>query len=137
MKAELKAERCVPSPRSPRDRSRLPAPLALALTETPPRAPSLPSPRSLSSLAQKMAEDLEEAGNELIITDEESVRFSVGETFVLVENDDAETMLEAHLAEVSKEVADLESEKKELAAAMAELKEKLYKKFGNAINLEE
>ena len=78
-----------------------------------------------------------EAGNELIITDEDSVRFSVGETFVLVENDDAETMLEAHLAEVSKEVADLESEKKELAAAMAELKEKLYKKFGNAINLEE
>ena len=85
----------------------------------------------------RLAEDLEEAGNELIITDEDSVRFSVGETFVLVENDDAETMLEAHLAEVSKEVADLESEKKELAAAMAELKEKLYKKFGNAINLEE
>ena len=34
-------------------------------------------------------------------------------------------------------MADLDIEKKELAAAMAELKEKLYKKFGNAINLEE
>ena len=34
-------------------------------------------------------------------------------------------------------VWEAKSEKKELAAAMAELKEKLYKKFGNAINLEE
>ena len=136
VKAELKAKavralaalaaRSIAPPPAPRPRADRDAP----------RAPSSLS-RSLPSLAQKMAEDLEEAGNELIITDEDSVRFSVGETFVLVENDDAETMLEAHLAEVSKEVADLESEEKELAAAMAELKEKLGKKFGNAINLEE
>ena len=85
-----------------------------------------------------MVEDLDEASNELIITDEDSVRFSVGETFVLVENDDAESMLEAHLEETpSGEVEALEAEKKELTGAMAELKEKLYKKFGNSINLEE
>jgi prefoldin subunit 4 len=35
-----------------------------------------------------MAEDLDEASNELIITDEESVRYGVGETFVMVENDE-------------------------------------------------
>ena len=35
-----------------------------------------------------MAEDLDEASNELIITDEDSVRYSVGETFVTVENDE-------------------------------------------------
>ena len=84
-----------------------------------------------------MAEDLEEAGNELIITDEDSVRFSVGETFVLVENDDAESMLDTLLGETKKEVDALEAETKELQGAMAELKEKLYKKFGNSINLEE
>mgnify|MGYP001446440417 FL=1 len=84
-----------------------------------------------------MAEDLEEASNELIVTDEDAVRFGVGETFVLVENDDAESMLDTLLGETKKEVDALEAEKKELQGAMAELKEKLYKKFGNSINLEE
>ena len=41
-----------------------------------------------------MAEDLEEASNELIITDDDAVQYSVGETFVAVDNDTAETMLE-------------------------------------------
>jgi prefoldin subunit 4 len=84
-----------------------------------------------------MAEDLEEASNELIVTDEDAVRFGVGETFVLVENDDAESMLDTLLGETKKEVDALEAEKKELQGAMAELKEKLYKKFGNSITLEE
>ena len=84
-----------------------------------------------------MVEDLEEASNELIIADDDSVRFSVGETFVTVDNDDAETMLQAQLDEVGAEVTVLEKEKKEITSAMADLKEKLYKKFGNAINLEE
>ena len=83
-----------------------------------------------------MVEDLEEASNELIIADDDSVRFSVGETFVTVDNDDAETMLQAQLDEVGAEVTALEKEKKEITSAMADLKEKLYKKFGNAINLE-
>ena len=84
-----------------------------------------------------MAEDLEEASNERSVTDEDAVRFGVGETFVLVENDDAEAMLEKLLGETKKEVDALEAEKRELQGAMAELKEKLYKKFGNSINLEE
>ena len=84
-----------------------------------------------------MVEDLEEASNELIIADDDSVRFSVGETFVTVDNDYAETMLQAQLDEVGAEVTALEKEKKEITSAMADLKEKLYKKFGNAINLEE
>ena len=46
-------------------------------------------------------------------------------------------MLEKLLGETKKEVDALEAEKRELQGAMAELKEKLYKKFGNSINLEE
>ena len=65
------------------------------------------------------------------------MRFSVGETFVTVDNDDAETMLQAQITEVGAEVSELEKEKKDITSAMAELKEKLYKKFGNSINLEE
>ena len=91
----------------------------------------------MHTCTQKMAEDLEEASNELIVTDEDAVRFGVGETFVLVENDDAEAMLEKALEETKAEVDALEAEKRELQGAMAELKEKLYKKFGNSINLEE
>ena len=83
-----------------------------------------------------MVEYLEDASNELIIADDDSVRFSVGETFVTVDNDDAETMLQAQLDEVGAEVTALEKEKKEITPAIADLKEKLYKKFGNAINLE-
>ena len=93
-------------------------------------------PRSLRE-QQKMVEDLDEASNELIIADEDTVRFSVGETFVTVDNDDAETMLQAQIAEGGAEVSALEKEKKDITSAMAELKEKLYKKFGNNINLEE
>ena len=90
-----------------------------------------------TNTTQKMAEDLEEASNELIVTDEDAVRYGVGETFVLVENDDAEAMLEKALEETKAEVDALETEKRELQNAMAELKKKLYEKFGNAINLEE
>ena len=86
---------------------------------------------------QKIVEDLDEASNELIIADDDTVRFSVGETFVTVDNDDAETMLQAQITEVGAEVSALEKEKKDITSAMAELKEKLYKKFGNNINLEE
>jgi len=85
----------------------------------------------------KIVEDLDEASNELIIADDDTVRFSVGETFVTVDNDDAETMLQAQITEVGAEVSALEKEKKDITSAMAELKEKLYKKFGNNINLEE
>ena len=49
----------------------------------------------------------------------------------------AENMLESASAEIKKEVDALEAEKSELKSAMAELKAKLYKKFGNSINLEE
>ncbi|EEH56833.1 uncharacterized protein MICPUCDRAFT_57810 [Micromonas pusilla CCMP1545] len=85
----------------------------------------------------KMAEDLEEASNELIITDDDAVQYSVGETFIAVDNDTAETMLEKAADETREEVAKLEKERDELKSAMAELKTKLYGKFGNSINLEE
>ena len=68
-----------------------------------------------------MAEDLEEASNELIVTDEDAVRYGVGETFVLVENDDAEAMLEKALEETKAEVDALETEKRELQSAMTDV----------------
>lgn len=46
-------------------------------------------------------------------------------------------MLESASAEVKKDIDELEAEKSELKSAMDELKGKLYKKFGNSINLEE
>ena len=46
-------------------------------------------------------------------------------------------MLESASAEVKKEIEVLEAEKSELKNGMAELKSKLYTKFGNSINLEE
>ena len=80
-------------------------------------------------------EDLDEASNELIIADDDTVRFSVARP----SSRWTTTRRRAAGAdpEVGAGVSALEKEKKDITSAMAELKEKLYKKFGNNINLEE
>ena len=43
---------------------------------------------------QKLLEDLDEAGNEILVTDDTEVRYGVGECFVSMENDDASRRLD-------------------------------------------
>ncbi|XP_021742272.1 probable prefoldin subunit 4 [Chenopodium quinoa] len=82
-------------------------------------------------------ENLEDASNELILTDEEVVRFQIGEVFAHVPKEEVETRLEEMKELTEKNLEKLEEEKESITAQMADLKKILYGKFGDSINLEE
>ena len=86
---------------------------------------------------QEANENLDDAGNELILSDEDVVRFQIGEVFAHMPRDDVETRLEQMKADAAKKLERLEEEKESILAQMAELKKILYGKFKDAINLEE
>ncbi|ONM07148.1 putative WRKY transcription factor 74 [Zea mays] len=86
---------------------------------------------------QETNENLDDAGNELILSDEDVVRFQIGEVFAHMPRDDVETRLEQMKEDAAKKLERLEEEKESILAQMAELKKILYGKFKDAINLEE
>ncbi|PUZ37906.1 hypothetical protein GQ55_9G155500 [Panicum hallii var. hallii] len=88
-------------------------------------------------LAKEANENLDDAGNELILSDEDVVRFQIGEVFAHMPRDDVETRLEQMKEDAAKKLEGLEEEKESILAQMAELKKILYGKFKDAINLEE
>ncbi|GJP34527.1 hypothetical protein CLOM_g18964 [Closterium sp. NIES-68] len=82
-------------------------------------------------------ENVEDASNELILCDDDTVRYMAGEVFLHTERDDVEGLLEGLKERTSGEIEALEGEKGSLVAQMGELKVVLYGKFKDAINLEE
>lgn len=80
---------------------------------------------------------MEDASNELILTDEEVVRFQIGEVFAHVPKDEVESRIEQMKEVTSQKLEKLEEEKESVLAQMAELKKILYAKFNDSINLEE
>ncbi|KAK4402205.1 UNVERIFIED_CONTAM: putative prefoldin subunit [Sesamum calycinum] len=88
-------------------------------------------------MAKEKNESLEDASNELILTDEEVVRFQIGEVFAHVPKEEVESRIEEMKEVTSKNVEKLEEEKELILAQMAELKKILYGKFKDSINLEE
>ncbi|KAL7157808.1 hypothetical protein ABFS83_02G101700 [Erythranthe nasuta] len=87
--------------------------------------------------AKETNENLEDASNELILTDEEIVRFQIGEVFAHVPKDEVESRIEELQKVTSKNLEKLEEEKEAIVAQMAALKKILYAKFKDSINLEE
>ncbi|GAB2211445.1 hypothetical protein Droror1_Dr00024758 [Drosera rotundifolia] len=88
-------------------------------------------------VAKETSENLEDAENELILTDEETIRFQIGEVFAHVSKEEVESRLESMKEVTSKNLEKLEEEKESILAQMAELKKILYGKFKDSINLEE
>ncbi|KAL9267096.1 Prefoldin subunit 4-like protein [Drosera capensis] len=88
-------------------------------------------------VAKETSENLEDAENELILTDEETIRFQIGEVFARVSKEEVESRLESMKEVTSKNLEKLEEEKESVLAQMAELKKILYGKFKDSINLEE
>ncbi|KAM7472663.1 hypothetical protein LguiA_010846 [Lonicera macranthoides] len=88
-------------------------------------------------IAKETNENLEDAGNELILTDEEVVRFQIGEVFAHVPREEVENRIEEMKAATDKNLEKLEEEKESILAQMAALKRILYGKFKDSINLEE
>lgn len=91
----------------------------------------------LCNFFQETNENLEDASNELILTDDDVVRFQIGEVFAHVPKDDVESRIEQMKEVTSKKLEELEEEKDSVLAQMAELKRILYGKFKDSINLEE
>ncbi|XP_031396667.1 probable prefoldin subunit 4 [Punica granatum] len=87
--------------------------------------------------AKERNDNLEDASNELILTDEEVVRFQIGEVFAHVPKDEVEERIEQMKEVTTKNLEKLEEEKESVLAQMAELKKILYAKFKDSINLEE
>lgn len=86
---------------------------------------------------QEKCENLEDAGNELILADEEMVRLQIGEVFAHLPRDEVETRIEDMKEATCKSLEKLEQEKLSIVSQMAELKKVLYAKFKDSINLEE
>ncbi|KAK3024582.1 hypothetical protein RJ639_044324, partial [Escallonia herrerae] len=82
-------------------------------------------------------ENFEDASNELILTDEEVVRFQIGEVFAHVPKEEVERRIEQMKETTDRNLEKLEQEKEMILAQMAELKKILYGKFKDSINLEE
>ncbi|CAH2038536.1 unnamed protein product [Thlaspi arvense] len=87
--------------------------------------------------SKEKCENLEDAGNELILADEEMVRFQIGEVFAHLPRDEVETRIEEMKEATCEGLAKLEQEKASIVSQMAALKKLLYAKFKDSINLEE
>eukprot|EP00245_Coleochaete_scutata_P008408 TRINITY_DN2555_c0_g1_i3.p1 TRINITY_DN2555_c0_g1~~TRINITY_DN2555_c0_g1_i3.p1 ORF type:complete len:127 (+),score=42.55 TRINITY_DN2555_c0_g1_i3:121-501(+) len=81
--------------------------------------------------------NLEDASNELILTDEDEIRYSMGEVFVHTARDDVDSLLDKMKDQTLQELEVLEARRDKVLESMAQLKQVLYGKFGDSINLEE
>ncbi|KAI3448690.1 hypothetical protein Pfo_005355 [Paulownia fortunei] len=68
-------------------------------------------------------ESLEDASNELILTDEEIVRFPIGEVFAHVPKEEVESRIEQMNEVTSKNLEKLEEEKESILSQMGRVKE--------------
>uniref|UniRef100_A0A6B2LRB2 Prefoldin subunit 4 n=1 Tax=Arcella intermedia TaxID=1963864 RepID=A0A6B2LRB2_9EUKA len=93
----------------------------------------------LSDLKGKQTEleDLKEAENEILVSDEEYVKYRIGEIYVSVPQSEAEEMIGKEAEKVEQQTQLISKEIDALKKIMAELKVQLYGRFGKSINLEE
>ncbi len=80
---------------------------------------------------------MEEAGNEVMLLDDEDVPLVVGECLVHLPREEAEARLQALQDEARAEAKALDAEAAGLCGQLTGLKAELYARFGSAINLEE
>merc|ERR1711934_545982 len=86
---------------------------------------------------KKYSEDLEDATNEIMLVDGDTVKYSYGFVFVHMTEETADEKLQEAQEEVEQALVALEGELQDVKKSMDGLKTKLYSKFGNNINLEE
>ncbi|KAL4766593.1 tubulin-binding prefolding complex subunit GIM3 [Aspergillus foveolatus] len=86
---------------------------------------------------QKDKEDLEEISTELELADEdELVPYKIGDSFVHLPLEEAQTLLASSTEQIDSDVAKLEETLSDLRDEMQQLKVALYARFGRSINLE-
>ncbi|VEU20817.1 DEKNAAC101695 [Brettanomyces naardenensis] len=86
---------------------------------------------------QTEKEFLDDLSMEIELLDEDDdVNYKVGDAFILLKQSEAVDKLEKQNAHLDSEIMRLELQIEELDGKLAELKKRLYAKFGTAINLE-
>merc|ERR1712116_6888 len=82
---------------------------------------------------------LEDAGDELLMLDDETIPIPVhiGEVFLHLTKDETEDYIEQSKDKMDQELKDCEEQMKVFEAELKDLKIKLYAKFGTNINLED
>nr|CAG4652332.1 EOG090X0JBP [Triops cancriformis] len=82
--------------------------------------------------------NLEDAADELILTEDESslIPYMAGEVFVNLSLEETQARLEEAKTKLKAEVGSLNDECEKVKSVMSDLKTQLYAKFGNSINLE-
>ncbi|CAH8514730.1 unnamed protein product [Dicrocoelium dendriticum] len=86
---------------------------------------------------KKELANLNDAEDELILSELDTHPYLVGETFFHLPTDDVNTELSAEKERVQSRAAELEELISDSRTHMLALKKELYAKFGNHINLEE
>lgn len=86
---------------------------------------------------KSLEENIDDADNELMLADDEEVRFVIGECFFRFGMDEGQERLSAEAVSVKAATAELDAEMESVKGKMKDLKTVLYGKFGSAINLEE
>lgn len=86
---------------------------------------------------ERLVENAEEAGNEVMLTDEDRVPYAVGECFVRLAGEEVEGRLEKIVEEKKEELGRVVERLQKVVGEMEVLKESLYGTFGNALYLEE
>eukprot|EP00900_Chrysochromulina_parva_P002691 jgi/Chrpa1/12422/Chrysochromulina_OHIO_Genome00000032-RA len=88
--------------------------------------------------AQSKYELLDDASNEIILADDDvPVRYLFGECFFELSKDSTDEMLEKQKSEVQEQIDSHKAELLTIRETLADLKGKLYGRFGKNINLEE
>lgn len=94
--------------------------------------------KNLIARRKKLLQLHEDAGDELLLMDDDtSVHYAVGDTFLLDDKEQIEATLDATKAELGKDIDGYELEMRRIGERMRLLKANLYAKFGKTINLEE
>ncbi|XP_074645198.1 prefoldin subunit 4-like [Tubulanus polymorphus] len=87
---------------------------------------------------KKEMQNLDDAGDDLLMVDDESapIPYMVGEVFVCMNMEETNKMLENAKENVQKEIKNIEKLCDDHKHTLSDLKIKLYAKFGTSINLE-
>jgi len=80
---------------------------------------------------------LEDAGDDLLMVSEDTIPVHIGEVFLHLTTEEAESHIEASKEKIQKEVEEFEGQISRFEAELKDLKIKLYAKFGTNINLED
>eukprot|EP00730_Choanoeca_flexa_P017530 TRINITY_DN8457_c0_g1_i1.p1 TRINITY_DN8457_c0_g1~~TRINITY_DN8457_c0_g1_i1.p1 ORF type:complete len:132 (+),score=40.69 TRINITY_DN8457_c0_g1_i1:263-658(+) len=86
--------------------------------------------------AEKRLQDCDDAGDEIMMQDDDTVMYSVGDCFMLIDNEDAEETIEEAKVLLKEDADKLRAKYTAVQERMSELRAVLYAKFGKSIRLE-